>query len=261
MMPQGHLSAGMSIARAITPLDAAGNADANGRYVFVSIGMSNTTQEFSAFKPLADAEPAKSARLVVVDGAQGGVTANQWASPSCPCWSTVDQRLAAAGMTPRQVAVAWIKLANANPTQPFPAHTQLLRDHILAAVRNLKARYPNTRLAYLSSRIYAGYATTTLNPEPYAYESGFAVRDAIASQINGALNFDSSRGPVEAPWLAWGPYLWADGLTPRGDGLTWACSDLAADGTHPSNTGRQKVANQLLSFVKSDPTAGLWFTR
>jgi lysophospholipase L1-like esterase len=260
--PSSHLAAGLSIAQTIGPLDASGNPDPNGRYVFVSIGMSNTTQEFAMFKPLADADPAKNPHLAVVDGAQGGVTASEWASPGCPCWSMVDQRLAAAGLTPRQVAAAWIKLANARPTEPYPVHAQILRDHIVSTVQNLKTRYPNVRLAYLSSRIYAGYATTTLNPEPYAYESGFAVRDVIAAQLNDPnLNFDPARGSVRAPWLAWGPYLWADGLRPRSDGLTWACSDLGSDGTHPSEAGRRKVAEMLLSFVKTDPTARVWFAR
>jgi hypothetical protein len=35
------------------------------------------------------------------------------------------------------------------------------------------------------------------------------------------------RGPVRAPLLLWGPYLWADGATPRkSDGLFYAPEDL-----------------------------------
>ena len=37
--------------------------------------------------------------------------------------------------------------------------------------------------------------------------------------------------------------------------------DLAADGTHPSDSGRRKVAELLLSFFKSDPYARSWFLR
>ena len=33
------------------------------------------------------------------------------------------------------------------------------------------------------------------------------------------------------------------------------------DGTHPSSSGREKVAQMLLKFLKSDPTARPWFTR
>jgi hypothetical protein len=67
---------------------------------------------------------------------------------------------------------------------------------------------------------------------------------------------------VKAPLLLWGPYLWADGVTPRkGDGLVWERKDLAADGVHPSPSGRQKVADQLLKFFKTDPSARTWFVK
>ena len=35
--------------------------------------------------------------------------------------------------------------------------------------------------------------------------------------------------------------------------------DLAGDGTHPSPSGRRKVAGLLLRFLKTDPTARAWF--
>jgi hypothetical protein len=36
--------------------------------------------------------------------------------------------------------------------------------------------------------------------------------------------------------------------------------DFAQDGTHPSPSGRRKVAEQLLRFFKTDPTAKPLFT-
>ena len=63
-----------------------------------------------------------------------------------------------------------------------------------------------------------------------------------------------------APWLDWGPDLWADGLNARGDnGLVWTCQDLGGDGTHPSNSGRTKVGSLLLDFFKTDSLARQWF--
>ena len=60
----------------------------------------------------------------------------------------------------------------------------------------------------------------------------------------------------------WGPYFWADGTTPRkSDELVYERADLAGDGTHPSNSGRQKVAGQLLRFFKEDPLASKWFVK
>jgi lysophospholipase L1-like esterase len=259
----GHDAAGRSIARAIEPLDAEGRPGADGRYVFISIGMSNTTQEFSTFKPLGEAEPLKDSRLAIVDGAQGGVTAADWMNEGCPCWATLDQRLRSAGVTPAQVAIAWVKLADRQPASGWPAYAQRLKEETIRVLQIARARYPNLSIAYLSSRIYAGYATTTLNPEPYAYESGFAMKWVVEDQIAGspALAYDAARGPVQAPWVAWGPYLWADGLTARSDGLAWACTDLQGDGTHPSGSGRQKVAQMLLQFVREDATAREWFLR
>jgi len=259
--PASHETAGLERVRSIGPLDRDGMPSTAGRYAFVSIGMSNTTQEFSAFKTLADADGGKDPSLVIVDGAQGGQTAALWSSPGCACWTVLDDRLAKAGLTARQVAVAWIKLADAGPTSGWPQYALQLKDETATVVQMLKTRFPNLQLAYLSSRIYAGYATTALNPEPYAYESGFSVRWVIEDQLRGlpTLNYDPGRGPVNAPWLAWGPYLWADGLSPRTDGLTWACSELQQDGTHPSSTGQRKVADLLLMFLRTDSTAREWY--
>ncbi len=77
--------------------------------------------------------------------------------------------------------------------------------------------FQNLQIVYLSSRIYAGYATNRLNPEPYAYESAFAVRWLIRDQMKGNddLNFEPAKGTVVAPLILWGPYLWADGIAPR----------------------------------------------
>ena len=100
---------------------------------------------------------------------------------------------------------------------------------------------------FITSRIYAGYATVPLNPEPYAYEYGFSVKWAIQAQVDQmrggapdsiAGNLDYKKGV--APWLAWGPYLWADGTTPRSDGLTWDRSEFQPDGTHPNPKAAKK---------------------
>lgn len=260
--PPAHAAAGISIANAIAPLDTFGNRDPNGRIVFISIGMSNATQEFSAFVGLANSDTYKDPKVRVIDCARGGQTASLIKNPAAAYWDTVRTRLRGLGASPAQVQVAWIKEANAGPTTGFPAATTTLMRDLGSVVRVLKDHFPNLRIAYLSSRIYAGYATTTLNPEPYAYESGFAVKWLIEGQIAGedSLNHDPGQGAVEAPWLSWGPYLWADGLNPRPeDGLTWVCSDFGTDGTHPATTGRLKVADMLYEFMHADPTAQPWY--
>jgi PKD repeat protein len=61
--------------------------------------------------------------------------------------------------------------------------------------------------------------------------------------------------------MSWGPYLWADGARPRSDGLTYECSDLESDFTHPAVGAATKVAAQLKSFFLTDPTAAPWFLK
>ena len=111
---------------------------------------------------------------------------------------------------------------------------------------------------YLSSRIYGGYniaGIRRVNPEPFAYETAFSVRWVIQDQIAR-----EKKGKVDGPVLLWGPYLWADGVTPRkSDQLVWERKDLGEDGVHPSQRGGQKVANLLLEFFKNDAGAKSWF--
>ncbi len=276
--PAEHLQAGLEAASRVVPRDGAGNPDPeDGRMVLLSVGMSNTQMEFlgpdwrgEAFLIRALGLPQRNPRLAVVNGAQGGMTAPNWADPTHGLWSIVDARIGAAGATPAQVQVVWMKLAEAGPSflGAFPRHVRILQADLERVARNLRARFPNLAILYVSSRTRAWTAGAAgdgrapgLNPEPYAYESGFAVRWMIEDQMagRGDLEFDASRGPVVAPWITWGPYLWADGDVPRSDGLTWRFADVdAQDYTHPSASGARKVADQLLAFFQADATAG-WF--
>ncbi len=260
--PSAHASAGLAIADNIRPFNANGEVDeANGAIVLVTIGMSNTRIESELFVDLGSADPEKNPRLTLVNGALSDASADRIADPDYQYWGYVHDQVAKAGRTDSQVQVAWILEATPHPRAAFPTEAIELQGYLEDIVRNLKIHFPNIKLVYFSSRIYAGYAVTSLNPEPHAYESGFAVKWAIEKQINGdpALNYNPANGAVVAPYLAWGPYLWADGLTPRSDGLIWECDDLKDDGTHPSFQGGEKVANLLLDFFKSDPTTVLWF--
>ncbi len=251
--PEAYAQRGLAQARAVQPLDRNGAPSADGSVVLLSVGMSNTTMEYSAFKRLADADPDKSPDVLIVDGAQGGQDAEKIKDPGARFWSVVDSRLARAGASAGQVQVVWLKEAIAGESNPFPADARRLQSDLRSIVDILQARFPHLQIVYLSSRTYAGYAVTPLNPEPYAYESGFAVKWLIEADIRTAR---------QGAWLAWGPYLWTDGTSGRADGLTWTCDDVRADGTHPSSgSGAGKVASALLAFFKAEPSARLWFVR
>ncbi|HVO82284.1 MAG TPA: hypothetical protein VMT28_16240 [Terriglobales bacterium] len=154
-------------------------------------------------------------------------------------------------------------------------------------------RYPNLKQVFVTSRIYGGYANgQTINgqpsghnclmPEPFAYEEGFAVQRLIVAQINqgggeppvdyaGDLSYDV------APWVDWGPYLWASANNLNSAGIRW-CNNQQGDPncqlvndvrygdpndqehfwgdfTHPTAHGAGVVADQLVKFIQGNLTS------
>jgi len=260
--PKLHQLAAREALGKITPLDAQGKPSASGKIVFISLGMSNTAGVFRIFKDIADRDPQKSPDVFIVNCAIGGAGVSSWASSGSKTWQLVGERLSEAGVTPQQVQVAWIKHADPGPLpDTFPLqYAKHVKDKIAASLAITRATFPNLRAAYLSSRTYGGYniaGIRRVNPEPFAYETAFSVRWVIQDQI--ACEKD---GKVDGPVLLWGPYLWADGVTPRkSDKLVWERKDLGEDGVHPSKIGGQKVANLLLDFFKNDAGARTWFVK
>ncbi len=279
-VPSAQAAEGMARTAKIRPLDANGIAKASGRIVLVSIGMSNTSQEFCTQDGTTGCYPetfmgraasdgsVDHSTLVIVNGAQGGRDAIDWASPAAATYNVVRDRLTQLGVTEKQVQVAWLLQADAQPSASLPSPTAdayVLESRLGSIVRSLHTRYPNLQEVFLGTRNYGGFATSALNPEPYAYEGGFAVKWLIESQINQMQggSADSKAGDLNwtsaAPWLAWGPYSWAPGNKPRSDGLVWLAGDFGPDGTHPSESWRSKAGSMLLSFFKTSQFTKCWF--
>ena len=285
-VPADHDAVGRKLAAQVTPID--------GKIVLLSIGMSNTMDEWGIFLRTYAKEPQVNPSVVVVNGAQGGIGPCAWSVPSGSPHNTCGgnapnpfdvaktTRLARAGVTETQVQAVWIKEADAMSIQmPWPpslpdakADAYVYEGWIGKMLRAAKQRYPNLKLAFISSRIYGGYNQTSKSHEPYAYENGFSVKWAIEAQIKQADrggSSDSIAGDLSysaAPWAAWGPYLWADGDIPRSDGVVWCngqprppCNgdmDFGADALHPNITGQMKVAKMLMNFFLTSPYT-TWF--
>ena len=238
-----YLRRGLDAARRVHPI--------RGRVGFVGIGMSNAMDEFRAFARTAELDPAVSRSLTFVEGPGGGWDAVRIARPAARYWRDLDARVQRAQLKRGQVQVAWLKETIAGEDRAFPQDARALQTKLRAIVRILTTRFPNLRLVYVSSRTYGGYAITHLNPEPFAYESGFAAKWLVQDGIEGRLG--------QRVWVGWGPYLWTDGLAGRRDGLTWSCDDVLVDGTHPSPSGVRKVSRLLMEFFTGDATAKTWF--
>ena len=217
--PRAHLRRGLDAARRVRPI--------RGRIGVLGVGMSNAMSEFASFAKAAVQDPTASRSLTFVEGPGGGWDATRISKTKARYWSDLDARIQRARLTRGQ-----------------------LQTHLRTIVRLLSNRFRNLRLIYVSSRTYGGYAVTHINPEPFAYETGFAAKWLVQEGIQGRL------GRV---WVGWGPYLWTDGAAGRRDGLVWNCEDVLEDGMHPSPSGVRKVSKLLSDFFKAEPTAKPWF--
>jgi hypothetical protein len=285
--PAAHEHAGLELARQIRPLDQDGKPAADGKIVLCTIGFSNTSQCSQGFIEAARGDRELNPQVVLVNGAQGGRSAFMIknaddGSLGTAYWKVwVTERLRTAGVTAAQVQAVWLKETEAAigpamleslgvkeydvPTrQPFPKSSQALLDDLRMIVQILPKQFPNVKLCYVSSRSYGGWALREGNREPFSYETGYAVKWLIEEQLRGdaLLNFDPQQGEVNAPWLSWGPYWWANGDRPRKDGFAFAYDDFREnDRMHHSAQGVQKLGSQLLQFFKTDATARDWFVK
>ena len=251
--PSAYQQAGLALATRVEALDGEGKPSAAGKIAMISIGMSNTSREFSQFIRSADVDVRKNPNLVMIDAARDGAAVTDIALPFGDYWKHVDSRLEHRQISAAQVQVVWLKAALAHEPAGFPEKARLLQRALRSIVGILSTKFPQLKLVYVSSRIYGGYSQTDLSPEPTAYESAFAVKWLIQERINHPSPDRS------VPWVSWGPYLWADGLMPRSDGLIWERSDFEPDGVHPSKRGVLKVATMLLEFFQKETTAKPWF--
>lgn len=298
--PEAHRAAYLQESEKIRPLDKNGLPALDGKVGLISIGFSNTSMEWKDFKRTAAGDPQISSNIVIVNGAIPGRSAVMWAWDGADVlpqseqdrldnemnvarmrktnrpnsrgldkdtWPTLAGRIEATGLSAKQVQVVWLKHVEANPKPlgEFPAHSRALAANITAILNIARRRYPNLRIAVLSSRTFGGWSERENgSPEPYAYESGFATRWVVQSQIEGEaqLNYDPARGEVKAPLVIWGPYLWTRGDTPRQlDALTWSENDVRADRLHPSKAGTKKTTALLLNFFKTDSGTSRWFLK
>ena len=268
--PAQHEADGLALADGIVPLDANGNPDPNGKYVLLSIGVSITRTMFTQYQLTEQADPRLNPNLVIVNGAIDGTDSPNYANLSDGSWQTIlNFYLPYQNVTANQVVAVWMMDPRSQPSGTYPADMAQQENDMIAALQNMQIYFPNLKLAYLESMHYGGYATNDpeILPEPYAYETGFAVQDVIADQINGQanLNYNPNDGPVVAPWISWGTYDWANGMLANGNvyadsaGLEWSCAELGPDGVHASTVGKNKDSALLVNFMKNDETVTPWY--
>jgi hypothetical protein len=282
--PSAHDSEGQARATLVAPIDGNGNPSPTGKVVFLALGMSSASMEWCGAGPTTNAALCTATSfmrqaaadtginhttLAIVNGCLSGKPTTQWLTPTAATYSTVRNTLSKGGLTEKQVQAIWFKNALHGENADLPsanADAYTLEGDLATVARTLRIRYPNLQQVFFTSRSYGAYGCTS-NPEPEAYETGFAVKWLVKAQINQMANsgtvVDSRVGDLNyntvAPWMAWGPYIWASGSTPRSDGLFWLRSDYLNDGCHPTATGVTKAADQFINFFKTSAYSASWF--
>lgn len=220
--PTSHRDAGLLAASQVPESGA----------VLLAVGMSITRGAFLAWQETAVTD------AIMVNGACGGCVAPRWTTSDGKGWSKVRYELGLKGLTGADVDVVWLSVTNGENASA----TQEDLEAILALMRT---ELPNVKQVFISNRTYAGYSTKGL--EPGAWGDGVAAKQFVLNHLNET-----------GPWIGWAADLWANGETPRSDGLQWFVSDFRDDGLHYTLQGRAKTGALVEAFFETSPFAG-WY--
>jgi hypothetical protein len=260
-MPAEHLQAGLRVAQAVRPRDAAGSIDEeNGRIVGLVLGHSNTTLYFTALQEHLQAHADElNDRFALVVGSVAGQQLPEILRLTGPVWDKSDRYIQRAGCTRQQVQVLFLHTTFNGPGNPsgigpppppFPESMQRMQRDVATVLAHCVSLYPNLRMAYLTTdglRQFSGM-------EPHVWREAFGSKWLIESQIRGdeGTQFEDTDGRARRlPWLCWGPYIWDN---------TWDRSYFT-DGVHPAPKAREIFVRKYWAHLAADPVARSWFLK
>ncbi|MBL0323313.1 MAG: T9SS type A sorting domain-containing protein [Ignavibacteria bacterium] len=256
-----------SMIDAIVPLSNNGTSDpSTGKIVVIGVGASNPRTEFNAFIAKATSDPLANKHLVLANTCVGGQGVQKMNQPSDSYWKNAAKVLDSLGCSAQQVQVAWVETDNTQDADTtFPGVAQGLADQLYTLCATMRSFYPNLKVIYFSSRSYAGYIDPAaalagkglLSPRDHL--NGWAIKFLIERQITGTAGYEFNGEAAALPALMWCTDNWADGLTPKLDGLFWHCDDFSGDGLHLSPLGEEKSGARIHSFFSTDELAQGWY--
>lgn len=256
----------------IKPLDYNGVKDlTNGKIIFLSVGPSNTSKEFKNLcdKVASGSIPNINPYVVTINGAKGGTDINNCLDINDPYFDDVITKVTDQGYSYKQVQVIWLK--NSDKVTPeggvtYNNFVPQLYGKMKTCISNLQVKFPNLKIVYLQNRSCGEYVVYEPSKktlmEPGSYYQGWVIKQLIEDQINGdpTMNYKTGNFPL----LCWSDEWWANGATPRMDGLFYLSTDFVSDGLHPNTNGLLKLVDgRLIPFLTTstkDPYAYKWFT-
>jgi hypothetical protein len=247
----------------VAPLNAQGLIDSsNGKIVWISLGGSTGGHTFRELKDKTLGNPLTNPYLVLQSASDGSGEGSQNSimNPSDPYWTHVNQVLARAFLTPKQVQIIYYETEDSIPLVSFPGRPNLFKNDMEVAMRTIKAKFINCKLVYVQGRTTTFPPVTRItNVEPCPYYNGWGEKFMIEDQINGVAGTEYKGAGAVAPLVTWGWYQWADGSNvPRKDGFTWQSFETT-DGMHPTDAGLDTLATRMQNFFLADQYASIWY--
>jgi hypothetical protein len=197
------------------------------------IGMSNTHHYTNTLMPLAN----PTSKTFIINGAQGGAAAAQWAISGNSAWSTAAGFVSSAGYSANEVSVVFIGIVDRLLGDTYEDYIARLEANLRSVVLNVRSKYPNAIMVMngLHNEFWA-----TSHPEPHAWASSL-IADTI---INDPAN----------PDVYWGPYIWNPEPNGRsGDGFNITEADHQPNGNvHLEEWGNVKIANSIMDWFDVD---------
>jgi hypothetical protein len=224
--PASHLDAGLAAAATVPATGA----------MLQALGMSTTTQVYHAWRTSTNT----ACYMPSTSLAAGGMVANSWDEPGDNGWA----RLTSGPLFNKNIRgedfdVLWVLLVS----DLYGGLTVAQMDAVLDQIRFY---LPNLKMIFVNSYNYLGYKSPPAEPA-CGWNDGLVVREWVLSHMNET-----------DPWIGWGPYFWANGETPRSDGLVWLPEDYNSDGHHPSASGLAKHVALMEAFFQTSPLTP-WF--
>lgn len=173
--PAGHNQDGLDFSEGVVPLDVDGDSDyVSGKIVFLSIGLSNTRQEFDTLVPMVDDLEIRNPYLELVNGAQGGQYIDKIIADTSEYWENVMSILDQGGLSASQVQAVWFKEADFHPMDTtFPEFdiwdfslpllvSVITFGSLLSQIENEALTLDNTIISFSSWFFLADYLEKTI---------------------------------------------------------------------------------------------------
>lgn len=220
-----------------------------GKIGVICIGMSTLNSIAGRLVSKYHEDAERHSSVTLVNGGISGKVSRFWSDPDDNCWTTLADRIAAAGLTTAQIQMVWVMMTNSYPA----TYGVMTQAQLLAIFSNLKSKYAALQVGWMSSHPYTGYSTDDRVPEPTAYDDSLLMAGNVG---HGSMPF----------WVDFYD-VWCDGTTANARtskvgtaessyaAFGWLCEDVSTDGVHPGSSGRTKIQRSIQERWRIDPVA------